>query len=128
MSKAAFATYEQVPQLTDDDRLVAAELRDRGITVQAAIWDAPNVDWLDFDRVIIRSTWDYHLKPRLHERWLVSFAEAPERLWNAPSVVRTNLDKSYLMKLSEKGVAVVPTAYVGADHSGHVARNLTNVL
>jgi hypothetical protein len=62
MAKLAFATYEQSADIAGDDQLVADELKSRGVTVEPAVWDSPEVDWSSFDGVIIRSTWDYHLR------------------------------------------------------------------
>jgi len=112
--RVAFATHRQSPQLTNDDRLVADALGRRGVEVLPAVWDDHDVEWASFDRVIIRSTWDYHLKPGSYERWLRSFLPRPGRLWNPPEVVLANLNKRYLIRLSEQGVGVVPTAYVGS--------------
>lgn len=113
MPSVAFATYEQSPQLSDDDRLVAGVLGRRGVDVHPVVWDAPDVDWAGFELVVIRSTWDYHLKPGLYAQWLRSFLPAADRLWNPPAVVLGNLNKRYLVELAKSGVNVVPTAYVG---------------
>jgi glutathione synthase/RimK-type ligase-like ATP-grasp enzyme len=112
MPRVAFATYQQSPQLSDDDRLVADVLRKRGVDVHPVAWDAPDVDWPSFDLVAIRSTWDYHLKPGLYEQWLRSFLPTADRLWNPPTVVLGNLNKRYLGELAKSGVNVVPTAHV----------------
>jgi glutathione synthase/RimK-type ligase-like ATP-grasp enzyme len=114
MPSAAFATYEQSPELTDDDRLVADVLRRLGVEVHPAVWDAPGVDWTRFDRVIIRSTWDYHLKPGRYEAWVRSFLSRPNQLWNPPAVVLANLSKRYLIELAQQGVNVVPTLCIEA--------------
>jgi glutathione synthase/RimK-type ligase-like ATP-grasp enzyme len=109
----AFATHRKSPKPSDDDRLVADGLGRRGVEVHPAVCDAPDVDWASFDRVVIRSTWDYHLKPDAYERWLRSFLPTPGRLWNPPEVVLANLNKRYLINLARAGVNVVPTAYAG---------------
>jgi glutathione synthase/RimK-type ligase-like ATP-grasp enzyme len=111
--RVAFAIHQQLPQLSDDDRLAADALGRRGVDVRSAVWDAPDVDWASFDRVVIRSTWDYHLKPDTYERWLRTFLPTPGRLWNPPEAVLANLNKRYLIDLAKAGVNVVPTAYVG---------------
>jgi glutathione synthase/RimK-type ligase-like ATP-grasp enzyme len=113
MPSVAFATYQQSPHLSDDDRLVAGVLGRRGVDVHPVVWDAPDVDWAGFDLVVIRSTWDYHLKPGLYAYWLESFLPDADRLWNPPAVVLGNLSKRYLVELAKSGVNVVPTAFVG---------------
>jgi glutathione synthase/RimK-type ligase-like ATP-grasp enzyme len=114
MPQIAFATCQQFPDISDDDSLLAKELRSRGVAVQAAVWDSPDVNWFSFDQVLIRSTWDYHLKPRLYEQWLRGFLAAPGRLWNPPAAVLANINKRYLLDLAEHGVDVIPTKYVAA--------------
>jgi len=114
MPGVAFATYRESPRLTDDDQLVADVLGQRGVDVWPVVWDAADVDWDRFDRVIIRSTWDFHLEPEVYERWIRGFLRRPARLWNPPAVVLANLNKRYLIDLARQGVQVVPTVHVAA--------------
>jgi len=64
--------------------------------------------------VVIQSCWDYHLQPQAFLRW----AERVERLGtpvlNPSSLIRWNVDKSYLLALQAAGVAVVPSVIVTA--------------
>lgn len=84
------------------------------------VWDAPAVDWSRFDRVIIRSTWDYHLKPAAYERWLRDFLPADNQLWNPPTALLANLHKRYLAQLAQNGVNSVETAYVDLGSEQHL--------
>lgn len=112
MIKVAFATCQSLPQGSEDDMAVADALKRRNVAVTFAVWDSPNIEWSQFDSVIIRSTWDYYLKPDCYAEWLASFAGSGTQLWNPPELVRENLHKSYLATLAKKGVEVVPSAYV----------------
>lgn len=112
MTTIAFATYDQTPSLTDDDRPAADALAARGADVRAAVWDDPAVDWRDFDAVVVRSCWDYHLRPREFLAWVAGVEAAGVPLWNPPDVVRWNFEKTYLRDLERRGVPVVPTAWV----------------
>src|SRR5262245_6657863 len=114
MPSVAFATYEQLPGICDDDRLAAETLSRRGIDVTAAVWDASDIEWGRFDRVVVRSTWDSHLKPDLYAGWIRTFLDRPGQLWNPPAVVLGNLDKRYLIDLASRGIAAVPTVCVTA--------------
>jgi glutathione synthase/RimK-type ligase-like ATP-grasp enzyme len=111
MPTVAFATYQHQPGINEDERHVAEILHERGIAVTAAVWDDPAVDWSRFDCVVIRSTWDYHLKPNEYTKWLQRFFDRPGQLWNPPQAVLNNINKSYLATLAEQGRAVVPTHY-----------------
>jgi Glutathione synthase/Ribosomal protein S6 modification enzyme (glutaminyl transferase) len=112
MYQVAFATSEKSPNITADDRLVAEILGSQGITVNASVWDDPTVDWPSFDCVVIRSTWDYHLKAARYADWLRRCSAAGIKIWNPPEVVLANLNKRYLLNLAQQGINVVPTVYV----------------
>jgi hypothetical protein len=84
-------------------------LRERGATVTIAAWDAPGVDWPEFDLVVIRSTWDYARRRDEFVAWADGIGD---RLHNSPAIVRWNSDKRYLGELAAAGVRAVPTAYI----------------
>jgi hypothetical protein len=109
MPLVAFATHQKIPDVTPDDRRAAALLSERGITVRPAVWDDREVDWSRFDAVVVRSTWDYHLKPAAYSEWLRGFLQMKTCLWNLPSAILENMDKRYLVPLAERGIEVVPT-------------------
>jgi glutathione synthase/RimK-type ligase-like ATP-grasp enzyme len=115
MFDVAFATYVGSPEMTPDDRLVADALRAKGVGVRSAVWNAAGIDWSQFDAVVIRSTWDYHLAPERYGDWLRSFPRGGGRLWNPPEAVLQNLNKRYLCGLASRAVEVVPTIYVHAS-------------
>ena len=105
-------TYDALPGLSDDDRPLLGELWSLGIKAEAAVWDDPKIDWNAADAVVIRSTWDYFLKPAAFEAWVERLSAAGAPLWNPPAVVRANADKRYLKDLEARGVTVVPTEWV----------------
>ncbi len=90
--RIAFVTYRALPQLADDDRLAVAELRQQDIAVESAVWDSPLVDWSVYDALVIRSVWDYHLRPREFETWLALVERLGVPLWNPASLVRWKMD------------------------------------
>lgn len=110
----AFVTSREVPELTADDRLVVAALAARGVDVTPVVWDAPGVDWPSFPAVVIRSTWDYHLKRDAYEAWLRSRVEDGANVWNPARAVLANVHKGYLQTFSQRGVPIVPTTFVSA--------------
>ena len=96
----------------DDDALAAA-LDRRGIDSVRAVWDDPDVDWSAFELVVIRTTWDYDERRDEFVDW-AERVEAVTSLQNPADVVRWNTHKGYLIELEERGVPVVPTAWIGA--------------
>jgi hypothetical protein len=117
--KIALATSREVPTLTDDDRLLLNEFSRRGAAVTAAVWDDAAVRWTAFDRVVIRSCWDYHRRPVEFLAWLDSLERQGVPLWNPPKLLRWNSHKSYLRDLEASGVTVAPTAWL--DHGSDVS-------
>ena len=101
----AIATCEALPDGFEDDHPLADAL-----DAEFAIWDSPDVDWDRFDRVIVRSPWDY-----THERdAFLAWADSLDgKLHNEPEVLRWNSDKRYLADLAEAGLPVVSTEFVG---------------
>ncbi len=110
--RLAVITCDCLRELTEDDRPLLGELWQRGIKAEPAVWDDPGVDWRAYDAVLIRSTWDYHLKIASFRAWLSRLDSLGVQSWNPTEVVRANIDKSYLKELETKGVAVVPTVWM----------------
>jgi hypothetical protein len=72
--------------------LIGAEFR---------VWDDEAVDWDVYDRVVIRSVWDYSHRVDRFLEWCRSVGAG--RLRNTPELIAFNVDKRYL------GVLNVPT-------------------
>ncbi len=111
-TRIAFATYKGFPNLTDDDRLAAEAVTGRGIQVEAALWSDPAVDWSSYAAVVIRSCWDYHLKPDEFRAWLDRLERESVSLWNPYGVVRWNMDKTYLSDLQQQGIPVLASVWL----------------
>lgn len=110
--KIAFATYGGFPDLTDDDRLAADALARRGFRVDATLWADPSVVWSDYSAVVIRSCWDYHLKPDEFRAWLDELENRKVVLWNPHQVLLWNMDKSYLRDLQEQDIPLLDTVWL----------------
>ena len=101
--RIAFATCAHLPEGSTHDheaaRLVGAEF---------VVWDDPAVDWEAYDRVVLRSVWDYSRDVRRFLAWCRSVG--PGRLRNDPDLVAFDADKRYL---GELGARTAPTTFVG---------------
>jgi glutathione synthase/RimK-type ligase-like ATP-grasp enzyme len=109
--RLAIATCRSWPGLLDDDAPLVAALRERGVTVEGVVWDAPH-DWTPYDAVLLRSVWDYFERPAAFDAWLAGLERAGVTCWNPPSLVRWNADKHYLLEIQERGVPVPPLLVV----------------
>lgn len=108
----ALATHAGLPALGDDDRLLVAALAARNVHAVPVIWDDERVDWARFACVVVRSCWDYHLRPDTFHEWIDRLDRSGVPVWNPPATIRWNADKRYLRDLAGRGVPVVPTAWV----------------
>jgi glutathione synthase/RimK-type ligase-like ATP-grasp enzyme len=106
MTRIAFVTCAKIPGLTADDQLCVEALRQRGVEVDGVRWDDATVSWKEYDSVVLRSTWDYHLRPEEFRAWIERCERDRVRLWNPGRLVRWNMDKAYLRDLSAVGVAI----------------------
>jgi hypothetical protein len=103
--RIAFATCADLPDGFVDD-LPAAALLDATYEV----WNDPDVDWRRYDRVVVRSAWDYTLRVGEFVGWAQRVG--PDRLRNRPRLLEWNSDKSYLADLAGAGLPTVPTTFV----------------
>jgi glutathione synthase/RimK-type ligase-like ATP-grasp enzyme len=82
-----------------------------GVSVEVLDWDDPEVNWSRFDRVVLRSAWDYPQRLPGFLSWLEE-VDAVSDLVNPPATVRWSLDKQYLAELAEAGVPITPTVFL----------------
>jgi len=115
-----FVTYEGLPDLDPDDRLAVDALARSGLTVDAAVWNDPAVDWSRAGICVIRSTWDYHLDYAGFLRWAQRVASVAP-LWNPLPMVQWNSHKSYMQDIERRGAPIVPTLWLRAGSTQDVA-------
>jgi glutathione synthase/RimK-type ligase-like ATP-grasp enzyme len=115
-----FATYADQPEITDDDRVLAAALGRRGAAVRAAPWDDVSITWSEATAVIVRSTWNYHHRRAEFLSWTELVAEGTQ-LYNTPATIRWNSHKGYLAALAARDVPVIDTVFAEAGSATDVA-------
>lgn len=106
MRRVCFATYSGDPDINSDDALAAQELRLLGIETMALPWDADSQS--ASIPVIVRSCWNYHLKPGDFRSWI----DRRGLVWNPPRTLAWNMDKRYLLALESRGCTIAPTTVV----------------
>lgn len=114
--RLGFLTAPHLPDLTPDDRLVLPYLKSLGIAVEPVIWTEA-FEAERYQALIMRSCWDYHLTVDAFRDWLNQLQELSCPVLNSPEVMLANLDKRYLLELSEQGVAIVPSLWLKPEHS-----------
>ncbi len=107
--RLAIATSVIVPDIHPDDAHLATSLRRLGIEPTACVWNDPEVDWSQYDAVLMRSTWDYFKHYPAFRQWL---DRLPVPTINNKALLRWNSDKRYLLELAAQGVEIIPTLIV----------------
>ena len=120
MKQIALVSYAAFPELTDDDRLLIPALRRLGVEAKCAVWDSP-VDWTQFDQIVLRSCWDYHLRLNEFLDWLGRLEESGVIVQNVLCLLRWNVDKRYLRQLEAAGASIPTTVWIedGEEVSVH---------
>ncbi|HEY4283758.1 MAG TPA: hypothetical protein VGM62_11905 [Chthoniobacterales bacterium] len=127
MPRCAFLTLAETGDYVIDDELAYKPLEALGWKVAAVPWNQTANRWEDFDVVVIRSTWDYHLQVEEFLSVLTDIDRSSARLENALSLVRWNLDKRYLKDLAARGIATAPTIWRDGLNQGGLGQLLDEV-
>ena len=93
------------------DYLLDQPLSALGWQTQLISWREQQVNWNDYDAVIIRSTWDYQDDAKGFLKVLAAIEQSSAHLENSLAIVRWNIDKIYLQELTKKQVKIVPTLW-----------------
>jgi hypothetical protein len=102
------ATCADLPSLDREARLLCDALRRRGVDAVPVIWSEDR-SWDSFQAIMLRTTHDcyYSLEP-----FLAWARRLGARLFNAPPMVKWNIDKRYLLDLEANGIPIVATQYI----------------
>jgi len=109
--RLALITWSGLPQGAESERLMLPHLAAAGIGTQFVDWRSTNCDFSQFDLIVLRSCWDYHLRTAEFIDWLQRTAQATPVL-NAVETVLWNHNKFYLREVEAMGIEIVPTIFV----------------
>lgn len=110
--RCAFITMDSMEGFVCDDDLAIPALKALDWEVEKISWRAREIDWQRFGIVIIRSPWDYPTDAPRFLALLEEIEKSGTPLQNPLELVRWNLHKSYLARLAESGVNIVPTRWL----------------
>ena len=81
-----------------------------GFDLQVVVWDDPALDPAAYDAIVVGTTWDYTDHPARFLRTLEAFSKQT-RLFNPLSLLRWNVQKTYLRDLADRGAPIVRTLW-----------------
>ena len=115
-----------VEQIILEDKLLYDELNKMGYRVHITHWDNPSFDWSTTTIALIRAVWDYSGRIQEFYKWL-SEVSTKCHLLNPYETIKWNLDKSYLLDLAKKGVAI-PDTYIVKQGDERSLETMCNAL
>lgn len=122
----ALLTCGKFPNLTEADQLLIPELAKFNVAAEAVIWDDPTIDWINFDYLIFRNTWDYYEKESAFNLWLDHLESLGVKTLNALDTIRANKHKFYLRTLEKQGIKILPTIFIEKTNHLDLAQMLPN--
>ncbi|MFD2167871.1 RimK family alpha-L-glutamate ligase [Thalassotalea euphylliae] len=111
MKRCAILTMDSLDDFEAYDDLLEKPLAELGWQMEMVSWREPNVNWDQYDAVVIRSPWDYQDDADAFMTVLEDIDNSSAHLENSIDIVRWNIDKLYLKELEDSGVAIVPTIW-----------------
>lgn len=114
MATVVIVTCETWPTLFASDEAFRGALVAAGTEVVVRPWQAPDF-WTiaeATDAVVVRAAWDYPLHVATFGAWLKRAERSTARVFNAPQLMRWNMDKRYVVDLARAGVRMPRTALV----------------
>lgn len=107
-----FFTCEDFPGFTEDDLILADLFKQNGFNIKSVVWSKSENNLSDFDNLILRSTWDYHLRYNEFEKWINKIEKEKIKVWNPAKIIKWNMNKTYLKDFYKAGLNIVPTEFI----------------
>lgn len=108
--KAALLSMDSLENFFTYDKLLIEPMKQHGWLAEEVSWRNENVNWNDYDAVIVRSTWDYQHDPDRFFNVLKKINYSTH-LENDLELMKWNMNKRYLFDLEKKGVKIVETLW-----------------
>ena len=112
--RLALITYSGLPHGAESEQLMLPHLAAAGVETEIVDWRSTGCDFRQFDLIVLRSCWDYHLRTAEFIDWLQLTARAVPVL-NPIETVLWNHNKFYLREVEALGIEMAPTIFVSAD-------------
>ncbi len=108
----ALITWSGLPHGAESERLLLPYLAAANVQTEIVDWRSTDCDFRQFDLIVLRSCWDYHLRGAEFTDWLRRTANSVPVL-NDVKTVLWNYNKFYLREVDALGIEIAPTIFVG---------------
>lgn len=111
MKRCAFLSMNSLENFFAYDNMLFEPLKAAGWLAEEVSWRKPDVDWNNYDVVVIRTTWDYQDDVKGFMACLQRIEASSAQLQNSLKIIEWNINKSYLKDLQNQGINIVPTLW-----------------
>ena len=111
MQKICFLSTDNLEDFYVWDDLLVPHFAAKGFEVDVVSWHATDVDWSDYELVIVRSTWDYQDDPNAFTEVLANIEASNTVLANPFALMQWNISKWYLQALADDGITIIPSRF-----------------
>lgn len=102
-----YLTDRKNSALIPDEAGIERAFAEVGVSLDIRVWN--ETDWSAWRNVLVRTPWDYARDPGLFLDKVAAATAAGASVVHPENIIRWNIDKRYLVQLSEAGHRVVPT-------------------
>lgn len=107
----AFLSTDDLEDYFVWDNLLIQPFSQHGVHVDVISWHATDIDWSQYDAVIVRSTWDYQEHANAFIDKLIEITKHDTVLINPLSLMQWNISKRYLQILQTQGITIIPSVF-----------------
>jgi glutathione synthase/RimK-type ligase-like ATP-grasp enzyme len=125
--RLALITWSGLPHGAESEQRMLPYFAAAGVETHFIDWRRPGVNYGEFDLLVLRSCWDYHLHGTEFTDWLRDAASTVPVL-NDLETVLWNRNKFYLRELKSRGIEIAPTIFatgteaIGAAERSQISR------
>jgi glutathione synthase/RimK-type ligase-like ATP-grasp enzyme len=111
MKLVGLVTCESLPSMDKDNQILYKELIKKFKNLKIVTWNDSNVDWENFEILIVRSLYDYLEHYEEFQQWLIEIKNKNIKIFNPVEILSWNAHKKYLIDLESSGVEIIPSLY-----------------
>lgn len=103
--------------VVDEDNLLLDFLKKKGLDIHREVWTNENINWSDYNLVLLKAPWDYHENITAFYIWLEKLKGLSIPLLNPYEIIKWNSDKHYLKEIADAGLSTIPTLFIEKNSS-----------
>lgn len=96
----------------DEDSLLLEFLTNKGLDIHREVWTNENINWPEYDLVLLKAPWDYHDNIVAFYAWIDRMNKLSIPLLNPYEIIKWNSNKQYLKNISDAGLSIIPTIFI----------------